>query len=113
MEKIIRGEVWLANLNPTQGREQSGIRPVLIFSVDIFNNGSAELVIILPITSQNKHIPIHVVLETSESGLKTLSYVKVEDIRSISRERLIKRIGAVSPQKIQEVGQKISILLGI
>jgi mRNA interferase MazF len=46
-----RGEIWLAGLRPTRGREQSGRRPVLVLSVDFFNAGPADLVVVLPLTS--------------------------------------------------------------
>ena len=89
-----RGEVWMANLDLTLGREQAGTRPVLVLSVDVFNHGPAELVNVLPLTSKNKNIPLHVPVEAPEGGLSVTSYVKCEDIRSISTARLIQKRGA-------------------
>ena len=60
MTEPSRGDIWLVNLNPTQGREQAGIRPGLVISVDQFNHGPADLVILLPLTSKGRGIPIHV-----------------------------------------------------
>jgi len=88
-----RGEVWLANLNPVKGHEQAGKRPSLIISVDLFNQGASGLVVILPITSKDKGIPFHVELNPPEGGLKVRSFIKCEDIRSISVERL-RSVGA-------------------
>ena len=60
-----RGEVWLADLNPTRGREQAGQRPILIFSVNEFHREPAELVVVLPITSTIRPIPLHVTHSSS------------------------------------------------
>jgi len=108
-----RGEIWLANLNPSRGREQAGFRPCLVISVDQFNHGPAELVIILPITSRKKSIPLHVEIDCKETGLNTTSYIKSEDIRSVSRDRLEKRIGRVTEEVMREVLDRIEILLDI
>ena len=82
MTQISRGEVWLVNLSPVKGREQAGRRPCLVISVDLFNNGPADLAIAPPITSKNKRIPFHVPVDPPEGGLKVRSYVKCEDVRS-------------------------------
>jgi mRNA interferase MazF len=52
-----RGEIWLVNLNPTLGPEQAGIRPAMIISVDTFNQGPADLVVVLPLTTIDKRVP--------------------------------------------------------
>ncbi len=108
-----RGEIWLANLNPVRGREQAGFRPCLVISVDQFNHGPAELVIVVPITSKNKSIPLHIEISGKETGLDLKSYIKSEDIRSISRDRLEKRIGRVSEEVMCQVLELIKILLNI
>jgi mRNA interferase MazF len=108
-----RGDVWFANLDPIVGREQSGIRPVLVLSVDKFNAGPADLLIVLPITSKWKGQPLHVAISPPEAGLQTPSFVKPEDIRSISKQRLRQYCGAVSIQTIQSVEMRIRILIGL
>jgi mRNA-degrading endonuclease toxin of MazEF toxin-antitoxin module len=55
-----RGEIWLADLRPTRSQEQAGRRPVLVLSVDFFNAGPANLVVVLPLTSTQRDIPLHV-----------------------------------------------------
>lgn len=55
-----RGEVWMVDLDPTKGHEQAGRRPGLVVSVDLFNHGPADLVVLVPITSKAKGIPFHV-----------------------------------------------------
>ena len=89
-----RGDVWLVDLNPVRGHEQAGTRPGLMVSVDLFNHGPAGLVVLLPITSKARGIPFHVELTPPEGGLKSRSFVKCEDVRSVAQERLIRRHGA-------------------
>lgn len=111
MEHPQRGDVWLANLDPTRGREQAGTRPVLIVSANLFNSSPAELVIVLPITSKAKGIRTHVEVTPPEAGMKTRSYIKCEDVRSIAKERLSKRWGRVSPATLDAVETRLRILL--
>jgi mRNA interferase MazF len=107
-----RGEIWNANLDPTRGSEQAGRRPVLVVSTDRFNDGPAELVVVLPITSKAKGIPWHVAVAPGIStGLRTESYAMVEAIRCISRERLAKRLGDVADTTMGEVERRLRILL--
>ncbi|KUK11532.1 MAG: mRNA interferase [Clostridia bacterium 41_269] len=112
-DKPARGEIWLVDLNPTRGHEQAGKRPALVVSVDLFNFGPAELVVVLPITTKDKKIPLHVRVEPKESGLKETSFVKCEDIRSVSTERLIVKLGKVNSAVMSAVEDKIRILLGL
>ncbi len=113
MSNFNRGEVWLVNLDPTQGREQAGTRPALIISENLFNQGYAELVIIVPITSQNKGIRSHVKIAKNEGGLTLESFAKCEDIRSVSKQRLIKKLGSVAKETVESVEEKIRFLIGL
>lgn len=108
-----RGEVWLADLNPVKGHEQAGKRPCLIISVDLFNQGASGLVVILPITSKEKGIPFHVELSPPEGDLKVRSFIKCEDVRSISVGRLERRWGVVSPETLAIVEDRLRILMGL
>ena len=108
-----RGEVWLLNLNPVPGREQAGSRPAPVISVDQFNHGPAELVVVLPITSRYKGIPLHVGLTPPEGGVKQESYIKCEDVRSVSIERLARRLGRVSAATLMAVEDRLRVLMGL
>lgn len=103
----------MLGLDPTKGREQAGMPPALIISVDLFNDSAAELVVAVPITSKAKGIPLHVEIEPPEGGLTLKSYVKCEDVRSISTSRLVRRMGSVSAVTITSVEDKLRILLGL
>ncbi len=107
----LRAEIWTVNFDPIQGREQAGSRPGLIFSTNAFNRSPAELIVVIPITSKSKGIPWHVEVSPPEGGVKITSYIKTEDVRSVSKMRLGKRWGKVSPQTMAEVAERLRILL--
>ena len=75
--------------------------------------GPADLVVVLPITSKDKRQPIHVPLKPPEAGLTTLSFVKCEDIRSVSKQRLERFYGIVSAETMDAVETRIRILLNL
>jgi mRNA interferase MazF len=85
----------------------------LVVSVDAFNHGPAQLVVVLPITTTARGVPFHVPLGPSEAGIRRRSFNKCEDIRSISRERLMERWGLVSPGIMDAVEERIRILLSL
>lgn len=107
---VNRGEVWLVDLNPVIGHEQAGTRPALVVSDDMFNHSLAELVIIVPLTSRYKGIPTHI--EVNNDFLAQKSYIKTEDIRSISIKRLVKKLGDVDENIMVLVSERIKLLLG-
>ena len=115
MPKPRRGDLWMVNLNPTIGREQAGTRPALVISVDELNHSAADLFIALPVTTREKKIRSHVAIDVdeSESGLRSRSFIKCEDIRSISVRRLEHRLGSVSSGTLAAVEDRLRILLGI
>jgi mRNA interferase MazF len=113
MAHPLRGEIWMADFNPTRGHEQAGQRPALVLSVDIFNAGPAGLIIVLPLTTKTKGIRSHVPIHPPEGGLRKTSFIKCEDIRSVSLERLSKRLGAVTPATLEAVAYRIRLLLGL
>ena len=106
-----RGEVWLADLNPTRGHEQAGRRPVLIVSDDLFNSGPADLVIVLPMTSRIRRIPSHIVVRPPEGGLRKESAIICEGIRSITQQRLHQRWGLVDASTLDAIEDTLQILL--
>lgn len=113
MNNPSRGEVWMVDLNPTKGHEQAGKRPVLVISVNAFNNSLAGLIIVIPITSKAKGIPYHIEINPPEGGLKERSFIKCEDIRSITKERLLRCFGTVSLETLQLVEDRTRLLIGL
>jgi len=82
-----------------------------VISTNPFNQSTAGLVIVLPLTSKDKKIRSHIRVEPPEAGLKVTSFVKCEDIRSVAAERLSRRWGRVSAQTMRAVGETVRILL--
>lgn len=108
-----RGDVWLVSLDPVRGHEQAGTRPALGVSVDRFNLGPAGLVVVLPITSRSKGVALHVPVLPPEGGLTLPSFVKCEDVRSVSVDRLVRRLGSVQASTLALVEDRLRILLGL
>jgi mRNA interferase MazF len=108
-----RGEIWLADLNPTRGHEQAGQRPVLVISEDIFNKGPADLVIVLPMTSTHRGVPSHVPIKPPEGGAKNPCVIMCEAVRSIAKERLLRRWGKVYLSTLVAVEDRLRILMGL
>jgi len=109
----LRGEVWTTEFDPVRGHEQAGRRPALIVSVDDFNRSPAELAIVLPITSKRKNIASHVEVVPPEGGLTRPSFIKCEDLHSVSTGRLSTRLGRVSSATLLEVEDWLRILLNL
>jgi mRNA interferase MazF len=102
MARILRGEIRWADLNPSRGREQAGLRPVLILSHDIFNERSGT-VIAVAITSQPQRAGFPLTFELKTGDLPKQSWVKISQIRTLSVERIGKLIGRASQEEMAQV----------
>ena len=102
MAGILRGEIRWADLNPTKGREQSGMRPVLILSHDVFNERSGT-VIAIAITSQLQKAGFPLTLELKTGDLPKRSWAKISQIRTLSTERIGQVIGKVSQEELAQI----------
>ena len=111
MAGILRGEIWWADLNPVRGREQAGVRPVLIISHDIFNLRSGT-VIALAITSQAPSAGFPLTMEITSAVLPKRSWVKMSQIRTLSVERLSNRLGQITPEELDEVIEGLNEIVG-
>lgn len=111
MARILRGEIRWADLNPARGREQAGLRPVLILSQDIFNERSGT-VIAVALTSQPQRAAFPLTLELQTKGLPKKSWVKISQIRTLAVERIGKVIGRASPEEIAQVVEGLNEIVG-
>ena len=102
MARILRGEIRWADLNPTRGREQAGLRPVLILSHDVFNERSGT-VIAVAITGRAQRAGFPLTLELKTVGMPKQSWVKISQIRTLSVERIGKIIGRASQEELAQV----------
>jgi len=111
MAQILRGEIRWADLNPARGHEQAGLRPVLIVSQDVFNERSGT-VIAIAITSQPQHAGFPLTLELKSKNLPKRSWVKISQIRTLSVERIGKKIGRISPEELAQVIEGLNEIIG-
>jgi mRNA interferase MazF len=111
MARILRGDVVWADLDPTRGHEQSGSRPVVVLSENVFNARSGT-VIAMAITSHPPRAGFPLTLELTSVKLPKRSWVKVSQIRTLSVDRLAKRIGQVSAEELEQLIDGLNELLG-
>ena len=105
MPNPVRGEVWLVDLNPTRGQEIRKTRPAIVVSSDLFRQISVRIAI--PVTSwqdkfRDRPFMIKIAAD-SQTGLSQVSAGNVLQIRSLSTERFIKRLGVVTPAVLDEL----------
>ena len=111
MAGILRGEIYWADLNPVRGSEQAGFRPVVILSHEIFNRRSGT-VIAMAITSQPQRSGFPLTLALPDDRLPRRSWIKISQIRTISAERLGKRLGAVDKDVLDRTIDGLLELIG-
>ena len=102
MAPILRGEIRWAELNPVRGHEQAGTRPVLILSHDVFNERSGT-VIAMAMTSQEPRAGFPLTLESKASGLTKRSWIKIGQVRTLSVERVGKKLAHASEEEMARV----------
>jgi mRNA interferase MazF len=111
MARILRGDIRWADLNPTRGHEQSGQRPVLILSHDVFNERSGT-VIAVAITSQEPRAGFPLTLEISSAKLPKRSWVKIGQVRTLSTERIGRKLGRASEEELMKVVDGLNEIVG-
>jgi mRNA interferase MazF len=109
-ERPERGDIWLANLDPTAAGEQGGTRPVLVVSTNAFNAWAVGLVVVVPITSRNRGFAHHVPI--GRGGLDRASFAMPEYVRSISQRRLRQRLGETDAATASAVDDWLRRIIG-
>jgi len=108
---VKQGELWYADLNPTKGSEQSGFRPILIISGNLLNE-YLPLVICFPLTTKIKNYKGNLVLDPDKANnLKKKSEVLTFHIRSLSKERLVKKIGSITKSDVAKLKNSLDEIL--
>ncbi|MCB0736675.1 MAG: type II toxin-antitoxin system PemK/MazF family toxin [Bacteroidetes bacterium] len=106
-----KGEIWIVNLNPIKGSEQARKRPVLIVSGNLLNKYS-PVVWVCPLTTKIKNYKGDFVLKpTSENGLSKISEVLTLHLRSISKDRLEKKLGVIPIKELETVRNSVEEIL--
>ena len=111
MARILRGEIYWADLNPIIGREQGGLRPVLVISHEPLNRYS-ETVIAIAITSQPQRAGFPLTHRLESLKMPKPSWVKISQLRTLSTERLGKRIGVLSTEEVSRIVDGLFELVG-
>ena len=108
MIHVRRGEIYYADLTPAKGSEQDGVRPVLILQNEIGNHYAPTTIVAIISTKSRTHpLPTHV--QISGNGLRVVSTIKLEHIRTIDKSRLLKRIGRLSQQDQKKVDTALAV----
>jgi mRNA interferase MazF len=107
-----RGDVWMVDFSPGRGSEQRGLRPALVIQNDVGNRYAATT-ILAAITTTLKPYPVTVVLKKGEGGLPRPSMVNLAQLLTVDRERLLRRVGALSPERMAEVNAAIVVSLAV
>jgi mRNA interferase MazF len=108
-----RGEVWLVDFGEPVGREQSGRRPAVVISADALNESPAGVAIVVPVTTSHRGLPSHIEIDPGVSGLHEISYAKCEDIKSVSEQRLIARLGTIDGEVAFKIARALRFLLDL
>lgn len=111
---VNRGDVFYADLNPVIGSEQGGVRPVVVIQNDIGNKYSPTI-IVAAITSKidKAKLPTHVEIPTEVSSLKKDSVILLEQIRTLDKKRLQRKVTSLEKETIKKVNKAIEISLGL
>jgi mRNA interferase MazF len=106
-----QGEIWYANLNPSKGSEQAGFRPVVIVSGNLLNE-HLPVVIVMPLTTRIKNYKGNPVLKPSKvNGLKNESEMLVFHIRSVSKDRLVEKLGNTEASELEGAVKTLNDIL--
>lgn len=103
----------MVDLEPVVGHEQGGRRPFLLISVNQMNRSRAQMTIGVPLTTRDRGSELHVRLDPPEGGLERTSFAMPEKVRSISTDRLQRKLGYVSPDTVETVASRVGILVGL
>jgi len=111
MARILRGDVYWADLEPVRGREQAGRRPVLVLSREIFNERSGT-VIAMAVTSRPQSAGFPLTFPLPETLLPRPSWVKISQIRTLSTQRLGKKLGRLPEAEIERILEGLLDIIG-
>ncbi|HJY22456.1 MAG TPA: type II toxin-antitoxin system PemK/MazF family toxin [Hanamia sp.] len=108
---MTQGEIWYADLEPVKGSEQAGRRPVVIISGPTMNT-AIQTISVCPLTTVIKNIKGCVIIEkNSINNLKKDSEVLVLQIRTISKQRLTKKLGIITKDQLELIKEGVNLYL--
>ena len=107
-----RGEVWLVSLDPTIGHEVQKTRPAVVVTNDVYNRHN-WVIIVMPLTSHAVAEYDQALVKPPEGGLTSTSVTLPDQIRAIDRKRLVKRLGKLQPQTMQQIDRSLRMVLDL
>ena len=115
---MLRGEIWQVDLDPVRGSEANKQRPAVIVSNDRANATATRLgrgvVTVVPVTSNTQRVyPFQVLLSAATSGLEVDSKAQAEQVRSIATQRVLRRVGRVSPAELADLDDALRLHLAL
>ena len=110
-----RGEIWLLDWSPARGSEQAGFRPALIIQTDVANtNPGYPNTIVLAVSTKGKAVPFHISLPPNRhNGLSEASFVKCEQVLTVAKDRLVRRLGSIGDGELQRINRAVRLVLEI
>jgi mRNA interferase MazF len=111
MARLLRGDIVWVDLNPVRGREQAGRRPAVVISDDVFNFRSGT-VIALAVTSEPQRAGFPLTFELPTGLLPKRSWVKISQVRTLSVERIGKKLGRVSAETLDQLIEGLNEIVG-
>ena len=111
MARILRGNIYWADLNPVIGSEQGGLRPVLILSHNVFNERSGTIIAVA-LTSQPQRASFPLTLELTDPKLPKHSWVKISQIRTLSVKRIGKKVARASEEELALIIDGLNEIIG-
>lgn len=107
-----RGDIYRADLDPVVGSEQGGVRPVVIIQNDMGNLHSPTVIVAAVTTRSKPHLPVHVHITAAESGLRRDSVVLLEQVRTLEKTRLTRRLGSLGEDAMRRIDRALALSLG-
>jgi mRNA interferase MazF len=112
-----RGDIWWVNFNPIEGHEQAGKRPALVVSATTFNRGPQQLIVVAPMTTRIRKLPLHIAFQPEDCGtsntLTSPGAIRCDQIRTVSLSRFLENapVGHLSPNIMSRVDNALRALL--
>ena len=112
-EQVRRGDIWIVDWSPSRGSEQTGMRPAVVIQTDAANtNPHYPNTVVVTVSTKGKAVPFHVAVNPSrENGLKEASFVKCEQVLTISKSRLVRRLGSLEEKHVKAVAASLRRVL--
>lgn len=110
MARILRGDIFWAELSPVVGHEQAGLRPVVVLSHDVFNERSGTIIGVA-ITAQEPRAGFPLSLEITSAKLPKRSWVKINQVRTLSVERLGRKLSHLSPEELERIVEGLNEII--